>query len=182
MNIYSQTFLEENLRMHKKGTLMSYKGVFSYPVIVELSQHIRYDIKLATNLKEKLFSIFVELAQNVSSYSQEQVNLAQNQRSAGIGSFHLLESSDFIYINTTNPINKEQLDRLRERIEKINELDRKGLRSLKMDFRQQAINSRFNSGNVGLVEVALKSGNPIEARTVSSGSYMISITAKLNKH
>ena len=180
MNMDSQTFLDENLRMYKKGTLMYYKGVFSYSVIVELSQHIRNDIKLSPNLREKVFSIFVELAQNVCSYSQEQVNLVQNQKNAGVGSFHLLENSDFIYINTTNPIHQEQLENLQKRIGKINELDRKGLRALKMSFREQAIDTRTNSGNVGLVEVALKSGNPIETKTAESN--LISITAKLTKH
>ena len=182
MNMDSQTFLDENLRMYEKGTLMYYKGVFSYSVIVELSHHIRNDVKLSPSFREKVFSIFVELAQNVSSYSQEQVNVAQNQKNVGIGSFHLLENSDFIYINTINAIKKEQIENLQSRIEKINKLDRSGLRALKMSFREQAIDSRSNSGNVGLVEVALKSGNPIEAKTASTDNHLISITAKLRKH
>ncbi|GAB4130676.1 MAG: SiaB family protein kinase [Raineya sp.] len=182
MNMDSQTFLDENLRMYEKGTLMYYRGVFSYPVIVELSQHIRNDINLSPSFREKVFFIFVELAQNVSSYSQEQVSVTQNQKNVGIGSFHLLENSEFIYINTTNPIKQEQLESLQKRIEKINQLDRKGLRALKMNFREQAIDAHSNSGNVGLVEVALKSGNPIETKIAKADKHLISITAKLRKY
>lgn len=181
MNINSQIFLDENLRMYEKGTLMYYKGVFSYSVIVELGHHIRNDIKLPHSFREKVFSIFVELAQNVSSYSQEQVSVVQNQKNVGIGSFHLLENSDFIYINTINAIKKEQIENLQNRIEKINKLDRSGLRTLKMSFREQAIDVRSNSGNVGLVEVALKSGNPIEVQIANVGNLLISITVKINK-
>lgn len=180
MNMDSQIFLDESLRMYKKGTLMYYKGIFSYSVIVELGQHIRNDVNINSYLRERAFSIFVELAQNVCSYSQEQVNLVQNQKNAGIGSFHLLENSNFIYINTTNPVSQERLESLQKRIEKINELDRKGLRALKMNFREQAIDAQTNSGNVGLVEVALKSGNPIEMKIAENN--LISITAKLAKH
>jgi len=179
MNMDSQIFLDENLKMYKKGTLMYYKGVFSYPVIVELGQHIRNDIQLSSSLREKVFSIFVELAQNVCSYSQEKVNVSNSQKNVGIGSFHLLENSDFVYINTTNPVTREQLENLEKRIEKINQLDRKGLRALKMDFREQAIDTRTNSGNVGLIEVALKSGNPIEIKIAENN--LISITTKLTK-
>ncbi len=182
MNMDSQTFLDENLTMYKKGTLMFYRGVFSYPVIVELSQHIRNDIQFIPTIREKVFAIFVELAQNVCSYSQEQVPTLANQRKGGIGSFHLLENTDFIYINTTNAISKEQLDSLQKRIQKINALDRKGLRALKMNFREQAIDEHTNSGNVGLVEVALKSGNPIETKVAEAERHLISITAKLSKH
>jgi hypothetical protein len=175
----SQDFLDENLKMYKKGTLVYYKGIFSYPVIVELGQHIRNDIQLSSSLREKVFSIFVELAQNVCSYSQEKVNVSNSQKNVGIGSFHLLENSDFVYINTTNPVTQEQLENLEKRIEKINQLDRKGLRALKMQFRELAINARTNSGNVGLVEVALRSGNPIEMKAAESN--LISITVKLTK-
>jgi len=175
----SQDFSDENLKMYKKGTLMYYKGIFSYPVIVELGQHIRNDIQLSSRLREKVFSIFVELAQNVCSYSQEKVNVNNSQKNVGVGSFHLLENSDFVYINTTNPVAREQLENLKKRIEKINQLDRKGLRALKMHFREQAIDARTNSGNVGLVEVALRSGNPIEMKTAESS--LISITVKLTK-
>lgn len=177
-----QTFLDENVTMYKKGTLMFYRGVFSYPVIVELSQHIRNDIQLSPAVREKVFAIFVELAQNVCSYSQEQISLLSNQKKVGVGSFHLLESTDFIYINTTNAIDKYQLERVQERIQKINELDRRGLRALRMSFREQAIDKNSNSGNVGLVEVALKSGNPIEARVAEVDKPLISITAKIKKN
>jgi len=182
MNVMEDTFLESNLEMQQKGTILFYQGIFSYPIIVELSQHIRNDLQFSPNLREKIFSIFIELAQNVNSYSEEQIYTNITGRNAGVGSLHLVENSHYIYINTTNSSLPEKINNIQKRIDIINTLDRKGLRELKMNFREEAIDLHTNSGNVGLIEVALKSGNPIETRIASKDKKYISITAKIAKH
>lgn len=181
MSVQVNTFLENNLEMQQKGTLMFYKGIFSYPIIVELSQHIRNDLPFSPALREKIFSIFIELAQNVSSYSEEQVYTSSVRKNSGIGSFHLLENSQYIYLNTINSSQPDKINNIHKRVAIINTLDRKGLRELKMTYREQAIDAHTNSGNVGLIEVALKSGNIIHTHTASTDKEYISITTKLSK-
>lgn len=141
--------------------LFAYKGVFSYPVIVEIGHHIRNDLPLEEKLREKLFAIFVELAQNVSSYSHERLKASIINKDIGVGAFYMKEYLDGVTITTINQVHFEHIRLLEERIQKINSLDRKGLRLLKMKFRSEAIQERAVSGNVGLVEVALKAANPI---------------------
>lgn len=182
MNVIMDSFWENSLDLQQNGTLLFYKGIFSYPIIVELSQHVRNDIPFSATLREKIFSIFIELAQNVSSYSEEQTLNTATHKKFGSGCFQIVENSHFIYLNTINPIPANQVENIYKRIEAINKLDRRGLRELKMNFREQAIDQHTNSGNVGLVEVALKSANQIHLRTFQREKTFISITAKIAKH
>ncbi|MCS6795290.1 MAG: SiaB family protein kinase [Raineya sp.] len=163
-------------------TLFFYKGIFSYPVIVEISHHIRNDLNLDEKTREKLFAIFVELAQNVSSYSQERVQATIINREVGIGAFYIIEQKNIVKITTLNKVSDEQMKRLLTRVSKINALDRTGLRTLKMNFRNEAIQKHTLSGNVGLIEVALKSANPIVLDTVHfQNNKYVMITAQINK-
>ncbi|PKQ69994.1 SiaB family protein kinase [Raineya orbicola] len=171
--------LFENL---SDNVLFLYKGIFSYPVIVEISHHIRNDLMLDEKLREKLFAIFVELAQNVNSYSQQRTKVSIINKEVGIGVFYITEHKNYVKITTLNQVDNEQLQRLQDRVHKINLLDRKGLRNLKMSFRDEAIQDHANSGNVGLVEVALKTANPILLDTIhfQNAQYAL-ITAQINK-
>ncbi len=162
--------------------LFFYKGIFSYPVIVEISHHIRNDLVLDEKLREKLFAIFVELAQNVNSYSQQRTKASIINKEVGIGAFYIVEHKNYVKIATLNQVSDEQMQKLHARVNKINVLDRKGLRNLKMSFRDEAIQDKAGSGNVGLVEVALKSANPILLDTVHFQDMQYAlITAKINK-
>ncbi len=172
-------YLLENL---SEEILFFYKGIFSYPVIVEISHHIRNDLMLEDNLREKLFAIFVELAQNVNSYSLQRTKASIINKEVGVGAFYIIEYKNCVKIATLNQVNDEQIQKLNARLNKINVLDRKGLRALKMSFRNEAIQDKANSGNVGLVEVALKSANPIllEAIHFQNAQYAL-ITTQINK-
>jgi len=182
MNLVTDTFFEQKFNIEQYATLLFYKGIFSYPMIVELSNHIRHDMDLAKNIhRENVLAIFVELAQNVNSYSQEQSFLQISRRKAGIGLFSLIEDKQFLYLNTINSVQKEKVSEVTSRIEQINLLDRASLRKLKMDFRGEAIDTKKGSGNIGLVEVALKSANPIHFHTLENEKTYLAITAKITK-
>ncbi|MDX1903881.1 MAG: SiaB family protein kinase [Thermonemataceae bacterium] len=182
MNLVTDTFFEQKFNLQQYSTLLFYKGIFSYPIIVELSSHIRYDLHLDANInREKLFAIFVELAQNVGSYSQEQTLMQSNKKKAGIGLFSLIEDHQFLYLNTINAVQKERVNDVTDRIEQINLLDRSALRKLKMNFREEAIDTKKGSGNIGLVEVALKSANQIHFHKLENEKIYLAITAKITK-
>jgi hypothetical protein len=176
--------LDNYLKLKKRQAILYYQGPLLYPVIAEMSQYMRYNISENLSIREKVFYIFIEMAQNVRNYSAERTPLAENGKDTGIGLVVLQQDDEKLQLTTCNLVREEQIPRLKERIARIATLDRKALRELKSELRNQALLQNHHSGNIGLVDIALKSGNPIEAEWLAvegKGIYFL-ISATISKY
>jgi Family of unknown function (DUF6272) len=131
-------------------------------VIVELSQHIRNDLEVSPKIREKVFCIFIELAQNVRSYSEKRINLFRDGKPVGIGTLVVSKNQKFISISTGNPMGKNKVDDLKERIKLVNALTREELRELKTRFRDQAVNEGYVTGNIGFIDIVMRAGSRLQ--------------------
>lgn len=176
--------LDNYLNLKTRQAILYYQGPLLYPVIAEMSQYMRYNISESLSIREKVFYIFIELAQNVRNYSAERTPLAENGKDTGIGLVLLQQDDEKLKLTTCNLVRAEQMPRLQERIARIATLDRKALRELKSELRNQALLQNHHSGNIGLVDIALKSGNPIEAEwlPVEGGGLYFLISATISKY
>ncbi|PLX20492.1 MAG: hypothetical protein C0599_09005 [Salinivirgaceae bacterium] len=109
--------------------------------------------------QKKVFHVMVECLQNISKHA-ETVDV-NDLKKDGRGIFMLSKNVDSYNITTGNVLNKSKVDQIRGMLEKINSLDKDGL---KMLYKQQIKEGRLsNKGGAGLgfIDIAKKTGNKL---------------------
>jgi hypothetical protein len=157
------------INVNRSNTLVFYKGAFDEKVIAEISQKIKKLLNVNPYLSKKIFSVFIELAQNISFYSAERNIITKNQ-SSGVGLIMLNEHADYYTVKTANFVTTRDTLRLAAKCETINSLSREDLRAFKRRLRNQPSSHR-DSGNIGLIQVAL----------LGTGNLRIELT-NINEH
>jgi hypothetical protein len=110
-----------------------------------------------SGLKRKVFSILVETLENVAKYSPG----AEQEENFGMPIAVLRFESGVYNLTTGNLILNDQAVLLKEKLDEINSYDKAGLKELfKKALIEQDISSD-STGNMGLIEMARKSGNKL---------------------
>ena len=168
-----------------QNILVSYKG----PIDERIMTVIGDNIEMVTNdgndkARSKIFKIFMELAQNVWLYSAESC-VTSSGRTIGMGTLVIGEFGDSYTFVTGNIVRNSDIEPVIEKCEIINSLDRESLREYRREQRRLAKDaSSKNSGNIGLIQVALTAESPldIELTPVSDEESFFSIAVKINKN
>ena len=158
---------------------LSYKGPFDSKVLSVIGEYILNIIGDKSPVSQKLFKIFIELAQNISFYSGEKSTFDKN---AGVGMIIIREVSDRFYLHTGNVIHISDAEEILEKCEIINTLDRQGLRDFKRKQRNLPRGTK-GTANVGLIQVALTSENPLRFKMtpIDDDVSFFSIMVTVNK-
>lgn len=161
------------------NTVLTYNGPLEYKVLYIMGNYIR---QLGGNgaISKKLFSIFMELAQNIAYYSADSIRVNSDQ-DMGVGLIMLQKFDDHYLLTTGNKLKKPQLKKLQERLRQINASDHHKLRELKRNQRKEPSTTRTGGGNIGLIKVALASTKPIELKSyeMDENYSFISIAVKV---
>lgn len=164
----------------RDDVLISYKGPVSDTILAEISRDIRDKFSESPKASKKLFAIFVELAQNILYYSSEKVQFSN--RNDSIGTILITKTSKHLTFSCGNLVENKYINDLVEGCEKINSLDREELREYKRETRSAPQKERSKGAGIGLIQVALTSGNPlgVEARQVDEKYSFFSLSVKIN--
>ena len=175
--------LYEYHNLMNQNILVSYKG----PIDERIMTVIGENILLVTNegsdkAKNKIFKVFMELAQNVWLYSAECCKL-ENGKSIGMGTLVVGEFGDYYTFVTGNVVHNTDIVPVIEKCETINSLDRESLREYRREQRRLANEGKPNSGNIGLIQVALTAESPldIELTPVNDDESFFSLAVKISK-
>ena len=137
-----------------RGTFFCYSGLLSEEVFTAISSIVREqvtDIDNNENLTTRVFGIFVEQAQNIIRYSEERLALG------GIGTVAIGHSNDGFSVEAINPMNAENVERLKENLKDLQQMDSKELRkAYKQRLREGPPEGRKGAG-LGFIEIARKS-------------------------
>lgn len=169
-----QSLFSEEIRI-------SYKGPVDGKIMSYLGDYISVINELSEKATKKLFKIFFELAENISHYSSDKI-LLKNRKEVGVGTIILKETVKNFILVTGNPINNEDLIPMMENSKNINNLDHEGLREYKRNVRRESAGEK-HSPNIGLISVALTSGNPldIEINPIDENISYFSLAVKVDK-
>lgn len=157
-----KTIIDYKGLLEKDSILICYKGPFLERVLTLIGEKISILIQDDPRLNKKIFSIFIELAQNVAYYSEERHQ--ENKESAktyGKGTFIISESPEHYTLTSANLIKESWAQEILEKSERINNLDVESLRKLKRELRNQPKHDGQLGGNIGLVDIALKAGTSL---------------------
>jgi hypothetical protein len=161
VGFYMAKSLVYNNSFDVSAPLIMYKGGITYELIAKARNFIRANFT-KTNLQYKLQSIFIELAQNVLLYSEEK-NLLKEKES--VGTIVLDEQDEAYILITGNVMKTETVKTLEKHCNHINSLDRTGLFHFKAELAEREPSPHSKGGGLGLLQVALLSGNEIQVVT-----------------
>ena len=167
--------------LHDQNIIISYRGAFDSSVLSVLAQNLENSIPSDIKASKKVFRIFIELAQNISFYSTEKLRLGESDQT-GVGILIVKEYHDHFMFATGNMAKKDVVPHLLEHSKKINTLDRESLREYKRQRRGMP-HSEKGGANIGLIQVALMSENPImlQAQPFDDENTFLMIGARVDK-
>jgi len=112
-----------------------------------------------SSTKRKVFNVMVESLQNIVKHSDELVD-GETRSHAAI--FLIGREANRYTIMSGNPIRKSSIPPLKEKLDKINALDRDGLKELYKDIIKNTTISDKGGAGLGFVDMARKSGEKLE--------------------
>lgn len=176
--------------MTEKKILMSFKGAFAQPIIVEIGQTLRgkiatqpiESISERTILTKKIFAIFVELAQNVMFYSAEQ-ELDEHGKECGIGLLVISETPGTYCISSVNQILNNDVERVRTRCESLRLLTKEELKNRYTEQRREPRGSSKGAG-LGFLDIARRADLPLDfaLQPLNDTLSLFMLSASVKKH
>lgn len=152
-------------QLQDKGIIFSFSGPISQSLLEGIGHTLKQKMTLedtSTNIIQKVFSIFVELMQNIINYSAQKITAEEAEHDISYGVLIVGKEEDHFYIISGNYIQKDQEAALREKLTKIRSMDRDELKQFyKKQRRLQADNASKGAG-LGFIEMARKASQPIE--------------------
>ena len=130
--------------------------------------HLSHD-QLSGNASKAIFSVFVEQVTNMLMYSAEKKQFAQPPSDevieVSIGTVIMgnrTDKRDTFFVQTKNAVRDRCIGLLKERIDHLNTLDKKGLRQhYKEMMRSENVNPESQGAGLGLIEIARRATAPI---------------------
>ncbi len=162
---------------------MSYLGAIDRNLLALMAKNVEEKAADTTpTATKKLFKVFIELAQNIALYSAEKA-VGQDSALSGQGIIILKEFSNYFQIFTGNLAHKDDVLALQDKIDKINSMSHEELREYKRTMRKRR-DTDAGRGNIGLIQVALVSGNPIHYKIlqVDNDKYFAIISSRIDKN
>lgn len=108
-------------------------------------------------IKRKVFSVLVESLQNIVKHNDDVSEGIHKQRAI----FLIGRESDRYTIMSGNPLHKRRMGELKSTLDRINTLDKEGLKDLYRDIIQDTTISEKGGAGLGFVDMARKSGEKL---------------------
>lgn len=152
--------------LNNKFTLV-YEGEITHQItkaFTSLAENKMDSYSEDASMKKKVFHVMVECLQNLSKHAEENMSSGGTGYS-GNGIFivgRLGEDDQDYHILTGNAVEKPKVAEIKALLEKINQLDKAGLKELfKKQMREGSLSEKGGAG-LGLIDIARKTGEKLE--------------------
>jgi hypothetical protein len=170
----SVSIFEHYQTMGRQGVVFVFRGSMSQALLVRFGETIRKDLFSAPKkLPEirKVFSVFVELAQNITRYSAER-STEGGEGETGRGIIVVSETADHYTVASGNRIENARVSLLAGQMEAMQGLTPETLRRQYREQLKQAQPEGSAGAGLGLLDMARRSGgmlrfavHPVDERT-----------------
>ena len=147
------------MQFEQPGIIMSFAGAFSQGIIEEVGEALRAHIQTRESEKEvitKIFSVFVEMAQNIRNYVKTKENIPDKYAMINSSSIIIIGKSEKgYYLNSANLIENSDVLSLKVHLDKVKRLDKNELKSLYKDILKNTPEGEESAG-LGLIDMARK--------------------------
>ena len=151
--------------MNKGEVIVAYKGTIGADIITNTLSLVELkleDIDVQNAVKKKLYNILVESLQNLYHHVDKVPDDFEDQTSEKFGMLIVQKVDRGYKIITGNFVKADNVERLEEKIKKINRSSHEEIKELyKFILNHQRISAK-GGGGLGLVDIARKTGNKLE--------------------
>lgn len=148
------------------GVIFSFSGFISEGILFALGDVLKKKLTLEEadpNRIKCVFSIFVELMQNIIRYSVEYIGDAEDASDKlGWGIVTVGFQGEQFYVSCGNIVSKEEATKLDGYLEILQKLDKEELRSYYREKLKEGTDNLNKGSSLGLIEIARRSSAPIE--------------------
>ena len=148
--------------MMSHNVILVYQGDFTQETTKSILAMAERNIDASgedSGIKRKVFNVMVESLQNIVKHTDEIVD-GQSRTHAAI--FLVGKEPDRYTIMSGNPIRRGNIEKLKGNLERINSLDKNGLKELYKNIIQNTTLSEKGGAGLGFVDMARKSGSKLE--------------------
>lgn len=169
-------------QLKKEGIIFSFSGPVGQSLLEGIGATLRQKMNMeetSTNVTQKVFSIFVELMQNVMNYSDEKGLRSEGEQDLSFGILIIGKHEENFYIQCGNYISQEQKAPLTDKLTKIQSMDKDELKKYYKAQRRKEAEEGSKGAGLGFIEMARKASQPINFDIVSgrSGKDFFVVTA-----
>ena len=148
--------------MAANKVILIYEGDFTQETTKSILTMAERNLECAgedSGIKKKIFNVMVEALQNIVKHSDD----AKEGESAHHSAIFLISHAQSQYsIMSGNPIKNENIPNLKCALERINSLDKDGLKELYKEIIKNTTLSEKGGAGLGFVDMARKSGEKLE--------------------
>lgn len=162
--------------------LIFFNGPFSHSIIEEIGVAVRRYLEseaASRSAVADVFSVFVELAQNVQAYTRK---LRDRKESPGLdaGTLAIGKNGERYTVSAGNMVEATDIPPLVERLEKLRGLDRAGLKALYKE-RLRLPRVEGEGAGLGLIEAARRATRPFsyELRPIDTRYQFFSLSVSI---
>lgn len=158
---------EELFSMHKfyqfvraNSMSLAFQGIISQDILSLVGTTLRKKPNSEV-ISKRLFSIVVEMAQNIYHNSASRAYSEKDKKEIGVGVITIGENKDFYIVNSGNIATVEDAKVVGERCRVINELSREELKKFHKEVLRQDPRPNKPGANVGLILMSRQSENEL---------------------
>lgn len=144
------------LNVTNKESILSYKGHLNFEIIGNLITRLKEEVDnmdIRVSIYKKILTIMIESLENIYKYN-DHFEKEKSLFPVFLPKFSLVKDENKYIITASNPIVNEHIDNLKEKLDKIQELDRD---QLKKYYRETITNGQFShkgGAGLGFIEMA----------------------------
>ncbi|MGM0787809.1 MAG: SiaB family protein kinase [Thermodesulfobacteriota bacterium] len=160
-------------KLKKEGVIFSFSGPVSQSLLEGIGATLRQKMSLeetSTGVIQKVFSIFVELMQNVINYSAERGSAGAEEPDLSFGVLIIGRRGDHFYIQCGNYITDSQKGPLREQLTRLQSMDKDELKKYYKEQRRKEAAEGSKGAGLGFIEMARRATYPIEFDILQNGN------------
>lgn len=147
--------------MMSQNLILVYQGDFTQETtktILTMAERSLQNSEEDPAIKRKVFNVMVELLQNIVRHNDEWMHVGVASHNA---IFLVAREPHRYTVMTGNPVQKKLVPVLKANLERINALDRDGLKDLYKEIIQGTTLSEKGGAGLGFVDMARKSGEKL---------------------
>jgi len=147
------------------GIMSCFVGPFTQEFIAEMGSTLRDAMKEnneSSSRVVKVFSVVVELSQNILHYSRELMGGGGEETPLRMGMLAVGKKGDQYFVLSGNLIASEQREELVTYIDRLNGMDKQELRKLYSQKRREGPGPDSKGAGLGFIEMSRKASGPIE--------------------
>ena len=151
--------------MEQEKVILSFNGVVTsdfLTAVLDIMENKMNDLDESPKTKKKVYYVLVECLQNLYHHIEDEEGVISNSKVSKAALVMIVKDEDGFLIQTGNYIDKKNVEKLDQRLKKINSLDKDDLRDYYREVLGNGSVSNKGTAGLGMIDIARKSGNKLE--------------------